>query len=554
MKSINTKKYIENYVKIKDKNMKIIPLILNEPQMKLYNVIKQQAQEKKPIRVIILKARQMGFSTATEGIIFKNTATKKNVSSGIIAHKEEATTNLFNMSKRIFDNLPVGLQPAIKASNAKELIFDNSRGTGLQSKIKCMTAGSGGVGRSDTFNNLHISELAFWQGDQKTTMLGLMQAVPRTPGSMIIIESTANGFDYFKHLWDQAVRGDSDFYPLFVGWHELSEYQMPYNGFELTDYEIEIKDRYNLSNDQLQWRRWCIANNCGGDEEQFKQEYPINPHEAFVSTGSCIFNKEDIIKRLENLPDYDRGLFEYDYDGLHITNIRWVSNKKGPIKMYTDRKDGYPYGISVDTAGEGSDFFGGIVIDNTTGKQVCVLHDMYDESLYARQMFCMGIYYNKALVGIESNFSTYPNRELERLEYPNLYIREREDSITGGIIRSYGFKTTKVTRPIIISILVDIFRENIDLIVDADCLNEAITFIRNAGRPEAQQGCHDDMVISMAIGYYIRDSQAMTVEGKPAVVTKNTFVWSDDLVEDYYNAPTEIQERMIERYGEINCK
>ena len=107
MKSINTKKYIENYVKIKDKNMKIIPLILNEPQMKLYNVIKQQAQEKKPIRVIILKARQMGFSTATEGIIFKNTATKKNVSSGIIAHKEEATTNLFNMSKRIFDNLPV---------------------------------------------------------------------------------------------------------------------------------------------------------------------------------------------------------------------------------------------------------------------------------------------------------------------------------------------------------------------------------------------------------------------------------------------------------------
>ena len=222
--NINTKKYIEKYVKIRDKSGGIIDFKLNEPQQKLYDIIKREKENNKPVRIIILKARQMGFSTLTESILFKETATKFNVNTGIVAHKEEATTNLFNMSKRIYDNLPESMKPTKKASNAKEIIFDNDKGTGLKSKIKCMTAGSDGVGRSDTFNNLHISELAFW-GNAKETMLGLMQAVPNLPNTMVIIESTANGYEYFKEMWDNAVRKISDFIPLFVGWHELKEYQ-----------------------------------------------------------------------------------------------------------------------------------------------------------------------------------------------------------------------------------------------------------------------------------------------------------------------------------------
>ena len=83
-----------------------------------------------------------------------------------------------------------------------------------------MTAGSGGVGRSYTFTNLHISELAFWPGNKKETMTGLLQAVPNLPDTMIIVESTANGFEYFKEIWDKAVKGENDFVPLFVGWNE----------------------------------------------------------------------------------------------------------------------------------------------------------------------------------------------------------------------------------------------------------------------------------------------------------------------------------------------
>ncbi len=517
-KSINTKKYIEEYVKIRDKNSKIISLRLNEPQLKYYNTIKELKKQNKPVRIIILKARQMGFSTATEGIFFKETVTKPNVNTAIVAHKEDSTTNLFNMSKLMYNELPDAIKPEKKASNAKELVFNNKDGTGLNSKIKCMTAGGEGVGRSDTINNLHISELAFWQGDKKQTLLGLLQAVPNNPNTMIIIESTANGFEYYKELWDNAVAGANDFIPLFIGWNELSEYQMPYTGFDLTKEEKELQRLYGITLEQLTWRRWCIANNCGGDEEQFKQEYPINPEEAFISTGKCYFGKQNIIERIQEVKEVKpemQGYFEYDYNGISIKNIKWIEDKEGPIKIYEKVKKRYPYVLSGDTAGEGSDNFTGHVLDNTTGKQVAVLKQEFDEISYTRQMYCLGMYYNKALIGIESNYSTYPIQELERLEYPKLYIREKEDTYTGKHNKSYGFKTTSISRPRILGQLQTIFKENIELIVDTDTLKEGLTFIKNEkGRPEAQVGYHDDLIMALAIAYDIRTQQDMKAKSE----------------------------------------
>lgn len=515
--NINTKQYIEQYIKIRDKSGSLIDFKLNEPQQRLYDVIKEQKIQKKPVRIIILKARQMGFSTLTESILFKETITKFNINTGIITHQDEATTNLFNMSKLMYDCLPLEMQPSRKSCNAKDLIFDNDTGTGLKSKIRCMTAGGKGVGRSYTFNNLHISELAFWPGDKKTTMTGLLQAVPNLDNTMIIIESTANGFEYFKELWDKAVKGENDFVPLFVGWNELQEYQMTYNGFELTDYEKQLQETYNLTLEQLTWRRWCIKNNCGGDEEQFKQEYPINPLEAFISTGSCFFNKEIIINRINNIENkrpIKQGFFSYDLKGNIINNINWIDDDKGYIKIYEDVKEGYPYVLGGDTAGDGSDSFTGQMINNNTGNQVATFkNDKIDEDEYARQMYCLGMYYNEALIGIENNYSTYPTKKIKEYDYPNIYIREIEDNIADKVQNKYGFITNKATRPIILGILKEVFRDNIDWINDIDTLREALVFIKNEnGRPEAQQGEHDDLIMGLAITYYIRTQQRYNVE------------------------------------------
>ena len=355
---INIKKYIENYIKIRDKNSNIVPLILNKPQQKLYDVIREMKAKGLPVRIIILKARQMGFSTLTGGLMLSQTATHPNKMAAIVAHQEDSTTNLFNMYKLMYENLPQPLKPSQKASNAKELVFNNKSNTGLNSRIRCMTAGTGGVGRSFTINYLHISELAFWKGDVKETMLGLMQAVPNTPDSMVIIESTANGYEEYQERWEAAVKGESDFYPLFVGWNELDEYAMPYSGFELTEEEKELQATYNLSLDQLEWRRWCIKNNCGGDLNLFKQEYPICPEEAFLTTGNCVFDQEKIMERLQNIPEpLYTGYFSYDYDDTRsgkdkIQNVVFNKADRGYIRIYKEPEEGHTYTLSGDTAGD----------------------------------------------------------------------------------------------------------------------------------------------------------------------------------------------------------
>lgn len=529
--NINTLKYIEEFVKIRDKNGNIIPFILNEPQQRLYDIVKKQNQQGKPIRIIILKARQMGFSTLTEALIFKNTATKKNINSGIITHIEDATTNLFNMSKLMYELLPEELRPQIKASNAKELIFDTKDGNGLKSKIKCMTAGSQGVGRSSTINYLHISEYAFWQGDKQITLNGLMQAVPNTPNSMVVIESTANGYDDFRKLWYMAVNGESDYEPLFVGWNELKDYNMPYSGFDLTPYEKEIKDRYKLSLEQLTWRRWAIKNNCGGDENLFRQEYPITPEEAFLSTGEHVFDNEILAERLEQIqePLYV-GDFEYTRINDVIKDIKFVCKKDGAIKIYKMPED-TSYAIGGDTSGDGSDFFTGQVVDKH-GNQVAVLKQQFDEDRYAEQMYCLGRLYKWALMGIEVNFSTFPIKELQRLKYPNMFYRIQEDSISHNPERKYGFRTTLITRPLIISSLVRIVREESHTINDRESINEMLTFVRNEkGKPEAQAGYHDDLTMALAIAHYVREHLTEEPEKKIEEQSLN------EVYESFYSRP-----------------
>ena len=510
--SINTKAYIENYIKIRDKNNNIVPLVLNEPQLQYYNVIKKMHQARKPIRIIILKARQMGFSTVTEAIIFKNVVTHHNYNAGIVAHKEDSTANLFNMSKRMLEYLPEDIKPERKKSNAKELVFNNEQGTGLDSRMKVMTAGGKGIGRSDTFTALHLSELAFWEGDKKVTMTGLLQAVPNTPESMIIIESTANGYEYFKEMWDSAIAGENDFYPLFIGWNELKEYSMPYTGFNLTQEEKDLQQQYNLTLDQLTWRRWCIKNNCSGDINQFKQEYPICPEEAFLSTGNCYFNKENIIHRINTAPEpIITGKFTCYYDGTRIRNQKFLEQEKGTIKIYEYPENRVPYVIGGDSAGEGSDYFTAHVINNITGKQVAVLKQQQNEIEYVKQIYCLGMFYNAALIGLENNFSTYPTQKLMELNYPNQYIRKKEDVYNNKYEKSFGFRTTSITRPYILGQLQEIVHDNIEVIQDIETLREMLTFIVNdKGRAEAEEGYHDDLVMALAIAYYIRNQQRFT--------------------------------------------
>lgn len=232
--------------------------------------------------------------------------------------------------------------------------------------------------------------------------------------------------------------------------------------------------------------------------------------------GKTVFDARAIQNRLSSLPKALKvGYFAYDYDGLTISNIKWVNDKNGYINIY--QVPNVPkmtkYCIGGDTAGEGSDFFTGHVLDARTGEQVATLKQQFDPDEYVKQMYCLGKFYKDALIGIEANFDSFPIMELQRLGYINQYVREAQDTYTGKTEKRFGFKTTSLTRPTIISRLIEIVREETNSINDKDTLEELLTIIRNEkGRIEAPEGGHDDQMMGLAIAHHIREQVTFDIE------------------------------------------
>lgn len=505
--------YAPRILKIRTKEGDLVPLELNWMQKQINEEIDRQKAEGRPVRIIVLKARQMGCSTFTEGILFHRTTTNKLTNSMIVAHRDDASTNLFNMSKLYYEESPDWFKPMRKASNAKELVFENpspsakekKANPGLRSKIKIESAQGSGIGRSDTVHNLHISELAFWP-NAKQTMLDLMQAVPRSPKTMVIIESTANGIGgYFYDQWQDAKQGLNDFTPLFFAWHEHPEYRMEVpDGFRLDAEERELKAIYKLDDEQLVWRRWCVANNCGGDPDQFKQEYPANDLEAFLSSGRPVFNTEILNSMLEetrnNHPKYKGDL------SIKNNRVCFVDNKKGYLSIWKKPDDGSEYIISADVA-EGlyhGDYSVADVIDRKTLEQVAQWHGHIDPDLFGDEIAKLAKFYNLAFVAVEANNHGLTTITSLKKQYRRLYRRRTVDKITNKSIQAYGWQTNGKTKPLMIDKLAEMIRERLVKINCKETVEECMTYVRDdKGKMGGQQERHDDRVISLAIGLQV---------------------------------------------------
>jgi len=268
-------------------------------------------------------------------------------------------------------------------------------------------------------------------------------------------------------------------------------------------------------------------------------------------TGKTVFNGKAVAERLaiaEKIVPEGRGLFTYteDEDGVHIRDEGWEEDEDGPIILYEKPKKGRQYVIGGDTAGDGSDWFVAQVLDNLTGKQVAVLRHHYDEDTYARQVYCLGHYYNTALVGIEANFSTYPIKLLGLMGYEKQYVREMEDEYTGALKKSFGFKTTTNTRQVIIAGLIKEMRTRMDTVNHPETLMEMLTFVRNEKlRPEAEEGAHDDCIMSLAIAHYIRPQQGANFEAEKEFGAG----WTSDMWQDYREASAEEKAYLRKKWG-----
>lgn len=212
-------------LKIKDKSGAMVRLILNDAQRRYAAKVFEDLAAGKPVRIIILKARQMGFSTVTEALIYYFTSLQEAKNAFIVAQSSDASSNLFDMFQLYYERVPSVIQPMTRKNNAKKLTFENPairtadrrRNPGLKSKITVQTAESRVLARSDTIHYLHASEVAFWPAKKKKRhLLSLLAALSKEAGSIGIIESTANGMEEFKQIWDAAVKGENDFSPLFL--------------------------------------------------------------------------------------------------------------------------------------------------------------------------------------------------------------------------------------------------------------------------------------------------------------------------------------------------
>ncbi|MED0673129.1 DNA packaging protein [Aneurinibacillus aneurinilyticus] len=506
-------------LRIKTKEGGIVPLILNDAQKKLVETVLEQLLKGKPVRIIILKARQMGFSTTAEAIVYYFSSLTEARNSKIVAHDNAAASNLYDMFKTYYENVPGVVRPMRKYDNAKKMTFENPtkdraakrKKPGLNSKITVESAQAPTMGRSDTIHYLHISELAHWPESKKQKhLLALNQALSDAPGTICIIESTANGIgEPYHRQWEEAVSGQSSYIPLFFAWHEFPSYRMDFENEEelhafiesMDATEKELQQRFNLTAEQLKWRRRTIIDKCNNDVKQFQQEYPSFPEEAFLVSGRPIFNQEQIQHDIMHAPDPIRKDFD---DRL------WIWEEPQPGEKYEIGSD-VAEGLDEDE----NDASTAVVFKRRTGEIVATLQCWEEPFDHARLLDKLGRMYNNAKLAPERNNHGHAVllALMEIFRYPNLYTHRDYDQ-KGNLLEKEGFPTTQKTRPQIVEDYRTAYKDGLIRIPCRRLLREMRTFVKRRGKAQHQEGCRDDILLAAMIGWFIR---GVALESEPII-------------------------------------
>lgn len=495
--------YASTALKIRTKAGTIEPLKLNAAQRILQDAIEDQLQAEGKVRIVILKARQQGLSTMVGGYLYFRVSQNLARRAMVVTHHADSTRALFDMTKRYHDNAPEVLKPHTKYSSRRELFFDL-----LDSSYVVATAGGESIGRGETITDLHASELAFWApSSARENWNGLIQAVPNTPGTSVFVESTANGVSgIFYDLWQGAVQGTNGFRAVFIPWFADPTYREPVpEVFERTPEEEEIAAKYDLDDGQLMFRRRKIAQN---GIDLFRQEYPAEPDEAFLTTGRPVFNPEQLQGLLGKTRDIEQR--------LALEGEEWQHNPRGELFLYRPHDPGETYYIGADVAMgiRGGDWSVAQVFD-AKKRQVGIYRAQVHPDYFAEVLFHLGRYFNDARIIVENNGHGILTcaRLGKDMAYPNFYTEVIEDKVTDKETINLGFRTTVKTKPMIIDKLRAAMREGEIELNDKLTIREMLTYIvTETGAMEAEQGCYDDTVMALALVNHIHEGAWTPVE------------------------------------------
>ncbi len=554
--------YSELLLKIKTKSAEIQSLFYNRAQRYVYKIIQRTRLERKPVRIVIVKARQTGISTGISSIIYHHTATRSNISSMISSHDQDSSNNIYGMYQLFYDRTDDTFKPMKKYSNRKELLFENpddskkSLHPGLNSRIIVETAKNTSVGRSFTLQNFHGTEVAYWEKPEEV-MMGIEEAVPDKEGTLIALESTANGIgNYFHRKCEQASRKETAYQIIFIPWFWEPEYQVALRDVKIKTLCQHEKDEYgdeakllkdfNLSMQQLQWRRNKIENNFEGNVERFCQEYPSTWQEAFIFSGQPLFNVKTLMAMKDNCPEeIQRGHVILDKE--KTTTI--VPSSRGELKLWEGpiHNEVYTIGADVSEGVEGGDNAAIEVLNVRTMTQVAEWCGLIAPDDLAHVIFFLAQMYGNPLTGVEvNNHGLTTVVTLQNLKYWNQYRRIVFDSQKRKRRDALGWKTTANTKPLIIDGLRQAVKEGEIILNSKECIDEMLHYVLlSDGKMGATPGHHDDRVIAMAIALEMAKQSFVRNQVKEEIVLKSKFTF------DYFDKMAEARHREANRIPRI---
>ena len=546
--------YAQACLIIRDKWQILHHLEMNEAQLLVHKELSKQLREKGRIRAIILKARQEGVSTYVAARFFRRLHLYTGVVAMVIADELLRAGALYDIYNRYLENLPTEIAPVRKTHQSKKLMAFSH-----DSELVVRPSSDSEAGRAQTIHLLHASELAYWDTNTaRETWVSLMQAVPKL-GSEVIIESTAKGAGgLFHELWEAAERGE-EWLAIFLPWWIHAEYEVDPDDETLAriledpdDFErqalgegIPFRGEYHrLSYRKLAWRRWKLVEAFGADPEHpnkdsiraFQQEYPATAEEAFLVSGACFFDEDQlrIMTRETQEPIIKGRLVKVD-DSIVVEN-----NARGFVKIWeAPHKYGH-YVIGADTA-EGKliakRVVSDILKDESGGrdystaqvvklpwkdknnvqhgfKVVAEIHGRCAPEVFAEQLRLLGQYYScgrgvepnssrNALLAVERSHSsgqTVLRLLREHYKYIPLFWNREINRLTRHTGKRVGWITDATSRMPMLDDLASLVRNGQVEVPSRDLIREMVTFVVwEDGKPAGEEGCHDDRVIAVAI-------------------------------------------------------
>lgn len=456
-----------------------------EPQRHLLRVVNNNINARRPTRVIILKARQLGMSTIVEGLMFLFAFLMKYMNGIVISQDGKGAAKLLNMTHHYWATCPWR-----EAYSEKSRRVDQLRWEETDSWITITTSKTLGSGRGQTIQFLHGSECGFWERDPATLWGGLSEAIPETTWrSFVFLESTANGVgNWWESMWNDAVEGQNDFTPLFFPWQTHEEYRAssigivssPQQALELLGNPDEreraliamfsesrlppevrkvMAHTYERAEiealatpmsmaeiaDCLLWRRHIIRNKKNGDALLFAQEYPCTPEEAFLSTGHNMFPLEDLRACYE--PEEGvRGELAEGSGG----QVVFKEGSYGHLTLFRkpDRHALYVLGADPTRALDG-DYACIQVLNRRTWEQVAVYRARVEGPRLGEELIRLGKFFNFAEIGCErQGGGEAAVGVLVNSGYENLYRHRNHVSMRGVVDNQAGFHANAQTKPL----------------------------------------------------------------------------------------------------------